>query len=258
MLIIWGVVWGAFFGGALGHNDFLGAIAGGFFGFFAGLSLQLIMGSKIKASTAEAQRALATAWEAEEARKRSAERHAEAAKPRVPAEMAAASASATLNTMIANPVKDPFVFPATGDATSAFASNANPAENVGLVGAEQSGVVPHLHHRTGSVQVVSPGRTTVICQWHHQRVVADCDDTRRRFEIRRHHEIVGASQASGKNISWAATDKQANGRSISRATVLGKDRALRGNTAVGGNAVAEGKGRGIECNGTVEDLNRLR
>lgn len=76
MLILWGVIWGAFFGGLLGHNDSFGAIVGGFFGFFAGLSLHLIIKSKLKGAVADAQLALAAAWEAEEARKQKVARQA--------------------------------------------------------------------------------------------------------------------------------------------------------------------------------------
>lgn len=76
MLILWGVIWGIFFGGLLGRDEFLSAIGGGFFGFFAGLSLHLIIKSKLKGAVADAQRALAVAWEAEEARKQKIAQHA--------------------------------------------------------------------------------------------------------------------------------------------------------------------------------------
>jgi uncharacterized membrane protein len=74
MLILWGVIWGAVFGSVFGRDGIFSGFYGGFWGFFAGLSLQLIIGSKLKQSVADAQRALAAAWEAEEARKQKAAR----------------------------------------------------------------------------------------------------------------------------------------------------------------------------------------
>ena len=69
MLILWGVIWGAVFGSVFGRDGIFSGFYGGFWGFFAGLSLQIIISSKLKKSVADAQRALAAAWEAEEARK---------------------------------------------------------------------------------------------------------------------------------------------------------------------------------------------
>ncbi len=74
MLILWGVIWGAVFGGVFGRDGIFSGFYGGFWGFFAGLSLQLIIGSKLKQSVADAQQALAAAWDAEEARKQKAAR----------------------------------------------------------------------------------------------------------------------------------------------------------------------------------------
>jgi uncharacterized membrane protein len=74
MLILWGVIWGAVFGSVFGRDGIFSGFYGGFWGFFAGLSLQLIIGSKLKQSVVDAQRALAAAWEAEEARKQKAVR----------------------------------------------------------------------------------------------------------------------------------------------------------------------------------------
>jgi uncharacterized membrane protein len=74
MLILWGVIWGAVFGSVFGRDSIFSGFYGGFWGFFAGLSLQLIISSKLKKSVADAQRALAAAWDAEEARKQKATR----------------------------------------------------------------------------------------------------------------------------------------------------------------------------------------
>ncbi len=74
MLILWGLFWGAVFGGALGRDAFFSSFLGGFWGLLAGVSLQLIISSKLKKSVADAQRALAAAWDAEEARKQKAGR----------------------------------------------------------------------------------------------------------------------------------------------------------------------------------------
>ncbi len=74
MLILWGVIWGAVFGSVFGRDGFFSGFYGGFWGFFAGLSLQLVISSKLKKTLADAQQALARAWEAEEARKQKAAR----------------------------------------------------------------------------------------------------------------------------------------------------------------------------------------
>ncbi len=106
MLILWGLIWGAIFGGALGRDVFFSSFLGGFWGLLAGLSLQLIISAKLKKSVADAQRALAAAWEAEEARKQKAARLASLntapqttaqAKPQLtePAVMAMSAAAAT-------------------------------------------------------------------------------------------------------------------------------------------------------------------
>jgi len=70
MLMLWGIICGALFGASLAREGIFGFMLGGFFGFFAGLSLHLIMQSKIRGAVAEAQRVLAAAWEAEDKRKR--------------------------------------------------------------------------------------------------------------------------------------------------------------------------------------------
>ena len=96
MLMVWGVIWGAVFGGALGHNGFFGTIVGGFFGFFAGLSLQLIISAKLKGAVTEAQRALAAAWETEEKRKQRAA-SVEQRSPSMPIPQAASAAAANVD-----------------------------------------------------------------------------------------------------------------------------------------------------------------
>lgn len=147
MLIIWGVVWGALFGGALGHNDFFGSIVGGFFGFFAGLSLQLIIGSKIKASTVEAQRALAAAWEAEEKRKNNAARRAEVAKPLVRVEGVTAVVAANLSASTM-----------TAENQAETASNSAPVAEFGAVSGAVQGAAPNvaLDAAQGQPSVVAP------------------------------------------------------------------------------------------------------
>jgi uncharacterized membrane protein len=101
MLILWGVIWGAVFGSVFGRDGIFSGFYGGFWGFFAGLSLQLIIGSKLKKSVADAQRALAAAWDAEEARKQKAAR-LEALKSRAqPSEAMAVSAQPAANVEIA-------------------------------------------------------------------------------------------------------------------------------------------------------------
>jgi uncharacterized membrane protein len=104
MLILWGVIWGVVFGSVFGRDSIFSGFYGGFWGFFAGLSLQLIVSSKLKQSVADAQRALAAAWEAEEARKQTAAR---------------------LETLKSKKASEP-----QRDASAAMAASAQPAANV--------------------------------------------------------------------------------------------------------------------------------
>jgi uncharacterized membrane protein len=116
MLILWGVIWGAVFGSVFGRDGIFSGFYGGFWGFFAGLSLQLIIGSKLKQSVADAQRALAAAWDAEEARKQKAARleALKSSKASVqPSEAMAASVQPSANVEVA-----PTVSPAAGVKTN--------------------------------------------------------------------------------------------------------------------------------------------
>ena len=60
MLILWGVIWGIFFSGMLGRDEFLSAIGGGFL-FFAGHGPHLINKSKLKGAVVDEQCELAAA-----------------------------------------------------------------------------------------------------------------------------------------------------------------------------------------------------
>ncbi len=118
MLILWGVICGAVFGSVFGRDGIFSGFYGGFWGFFAGLSLQLIIGAKLKKSVADAQRALAAAWDAEEARKQKAARLEALKSSKVdvqPGEAIAASAQPSANVEVA-PTANEIVTPPVVEA----------------------------------------------------------------------------------------------------------------------------------------------
>jgi uncharacterized membrane protein len=145
MLTLWGLFWGAVFGGALGRDAFFSSFLGGFWGLLAGVSLQLIISAKLKKSVADAQRALAAAWEAEEARKQNSARLASQSSVNTVTQTAAQAGpqssqparTSAVNTVQARPanidneplVARPIEPPASATAIQGIATDSGPLLN---------------------------------------------------------------------------------------------------------------------------------